>query len=52
MLSKAFPAFQISLRSSKVCNNASNEGLSHYFSKKKLTLGKGKILKAIKIFVE
>ena len=30
--------------SSKICENTSNKGLSHYFLKKKqLTLGKGKI---------
>ena len=27
------------------CNNTSNKGLSHYFSKKQLALGKGKIWK-------
>ena len=36
----------------KICNNASNEGLSHYFSKNSLTLGKSKILKKKRIVAE
>ena len=42
----AFPAFQILMMSSKICNNASNEGLiKSLLLKKTLTLGKEKILK-------
>ena len=47
----AFPVFPRLLMSSKICNNASNEGLSHYFSKKMLTFGKGKILKIKKLLL-
>ena len=38
--------------SSKIGNNTYNKGLSHYFQKKQLTLGKGKILKTKKFVVE
>ena len=43
MLYMAFPVFWILLMSSKICNNTSNNGLNHYFSRKQLTLGKKKL---------
>ena len=43
MLFMAFPVFWILLMSSRICNNTSNNGLNHYFSRKQLTLGKKKL---------
>ena len=41
-----FPVFWILLMSSKICINTSNNGLSHYFSKKRtVDFGDSKTLK-------
>ena len=40
------------LLSSKICNDASNEGLSHYFQRRNADIGQRKNLKDKKIAVE
>ena len=48
VLFMVFPVFWILLMSSEICNNTTNEDLSHYFSnKKQFTLGKEKIWKYV-----
>ena len=46
----AFPVFGILLMSSKICNNTSKKGLSHYFPKKRKNVD-FKQMKNLKVIV-